>query len=309
VSENLSNFWWRLKLIAPIELEESLIWKLDNLCIKSFSIEIKEDNKSQLILFVWLFSDEWNETARYDLVNSLVPLAKTFGFHLLKPSWEKITQEDWSSSWKKLWGPDPVGENLLILPAWLEQPKLFSKRLVLKIDPGTAFGTGSHPTTRLCLEALERNPPYGLKVADIGCGSGILSIAALNLGARFSIAVDIDSLAVRSTKENAALNDLKEEQLKVLLGSVEEASNYLKGEKVDLLVCNILATVIKGLIPQFEQVISEKGNVLLSGLLTNQVEDITRLLTEYRWQLLDVYSHKNWALIHARKGQAHSWKP
>ena len=93
--------------------------------------------------------------------------------------WDEVADEDWSLSWKQHWQPDPVGIGLLILPAWLEVPAEHSDRLVIRMDPGSAFGTGSHPTTRLCLEALEQNPPRGALVADLGCGSGVLGLAAL----------------------------------------------------------------------------------------------------------------------------------
>ena len=132
-------------------------------------------------------------------------MADTFGLALAEPLWEELADEDWSLSWKKHWQPDPVGQRLLILPAWLEVPEEHADRLVLKMDPGSAFGTGSHPTTRLCLEALEEMPPHDQRVADLGCGSGVLGLASLALGASEVLAADTDSLAVRATTDNAAL--------------------------------------------------------------------------------------------------------
>ena len=136
--------------------------------------------------------------------------------------WIEIKDEDWSISWKKNWKPDPVGKSILILPAWLDVPEEFLERKIIHLDPGSAFGTGSHPSTRLCIEALDNDPPSGQIIADVGCGSGILSLAALKLGAQSTFSVDIDSLAISATKINSALNDFPEHLLNVSLGSIDE---------------------------------------------------------------------------------------
>ena len=146
-------------------------------------------------------------------------LERAFKKEALTYAWKKIVHEDWSTSWKKFWGPDPVGKNLLILPSWISLPQMYSNRIVLRLDPGSAFGTGAHPTTRLCLEALERIPPMGLTVADVGCGTGILGLASLKLGAKNVRAVDIDSLAVKATYENILLNNFNFDQFTVSKGS------------------------------------------------------------------------------------------
>ena len=163
--------------------------------------------------------------------------------------------EDWSLAWKQHWQPDPVGERLLILPAWLEPPPEYADRLVIRMDPGSAFGTGSHPTTRLCLEAIEGmaaarghqsgGPPNlgPIRVADLGCGTGILGLAALLQGAKSLAAVDTDPLAVRASRENLASSGV-EAAVEVGQGSVETLATLLEGQPADLLLCNILAPVI-----------------------------------------------------------------
>jgi ribosomal protein L11 methyltransferase len=208
-------------------------------------------------------------------------MADTFGLALADPLWEELADEDWSLSWKKHWQPDPVGQRLLILPAWLEIPEEHAQRLVLKMDPGSAFGTGSHPTTRLCLEALEAMPPCDQRVADLGCGSGVLGLASLALGAHEVFAADTDSLAVRATTDNAALNALKAEQLRVSHGSIDTLATLLNGEAADLLLCNILAPVIEALAPQFASVLKPEGRGLLSGLLVDQAPRFQRLAEEF----------------------------
>jgi hypothetical protein len=131
-----------------------------------------------------------------------------------------VEDEDWSLSWKRHWGPDPIGETLLVLPAWLDVPPEAAGRRVIRLDPGPAFGTGSHPSTRLCLEGMEAlaaarvqagaagevAPLAGWRVADLGCGSGLLGLAAIALGAAEVLAVDTDPLAIRATHDNTALN-------------------------------------------------------------------------------------------------------
>ena len=127
---------------------------------------------------------------------------------------EQIVDEDWSLSWKKSWKPDPVGKSILILPAWLDIPGNFLERKIIRLDPGSAFGTGSHPSTRLCIEALDKKPPVGQTIADLGCGSGILSLVALKLGAQSALSVDTDSLAISATKINSDLNNFSQNLLR-----------------------------------------------------------------------------------------------
>ncbi len=291
-------FWWELKLVFSEELEESLLWKFDSLGLKNFAIEHKPDNSLKKTCRVWFPSYEWSTKNRIELEITLKGLTKVFDKSQLHTQWEKVVDEDWSKSWKKFWRPDPIGENILILPSWLKQPEKFSNRITLKLDPGSAFGTGGHPTTRLCLEAIERHSPIGMRVADIGCGSGILGIASLLLGAEKVSAVDIDSLSVRATLENRDLNNLSAKKLSVSLGSIEVLEKKLKNSKVDLLVCNTLAPIIKKLAPNFFKITSPSSHLLLSGLLVQQVPDITSVLAKLGWEKIDSYTSKNWALIH-----------
>ncbi|MBM5809561.1 MAG: 50S ribosomal protein L11 methyltransferase, partial [Cyanobacteria bacterium M_surface_9_m1_291] len=147
--------WWRLEMAAPAELEESLLWKLPQLGIHRVAMQHKPDAPAQRQLVAWLPASEWPAAERASLEQSLTPLAETFGLPLPVLRWQEQPDEDWSLSWKQHWQPDPVGERLLILPAWLDCPSEHADRLCIRMDPGSAFGTGSHPTTRLCLEALE----------------------------------------------------------------------------------------------------------------------------------------------------------
>ena len=221
--------WWRLELPALPELEESLVWKLNALGIPRVALRYRLEAPDQRQLVAWLPEADWPEPERRQLEHALAPLADTFGLTLPPLTWEQQDDEDWSLSWKQHWQADPVGQRLLILPAWLDLPPEHADRLVIRMDPGSAFGTGSHPTTRLCLEALEQlanqrgsseAPDLGsIRVADLGCGSGILGIAALLQGASSVAAADTDSLAVRATRDNAVVSGFAD-RFTVELGSV-----------------------------------------------------------------------------------------
>ena len=292
--------WWRLSMPCPPELEESLAWKLNDLGLHRFALQHSPDTPHQKTLLVWLPQPEWPIAEREQLLASLEPLSQPFGLAFPSGVWDEVADEDWSLSWKQHWQPDPVGHRLLILPAWLDVPEEHADRFVIRMDPGSAFGTGSHPTTRLCLEALEACPPQGLLVADLGCGSGVLGLASLCLGADAVLAADTDSLAVRATAGNRSLNQCSEQRLQVSLGSVETLQALLAGRRADLLLCNILAPVIEALSPGFESLIAPNGRALLSGLLVDQAPRLKDVLAAQGWQVTQELAQGRWGLLEIR---------
>ena len=292
--------WWRLSMPCPPDLEESLAWKLNDLGLHRFAVQHSPETPHQKTLLVWLPQPEWPLSEREQLLASLEPLSQPFGVAFPAGVWDEVADEDWSLSWKQHWQPDPVGQQLLILPAWLEVPMEHADRLVIRMDPGSAFGTGSHPTTRLCLEALEAAPPQGLLVADLGCGSGVLGLASLLLGADAVLAADTDSLAVRATEGNRTLNDCSEQRLKVALGSVETLQALLAGRRADLMLCNILAPVIEALSPGFESLIDPNGRALLSGLLVDQAPRLKEVLEIQGWRVTQELAQGRWGLLEIR---------
>jgi ribosomal protein L11 methyltransferase len=304
--------WWRLEMAAPAELEESLLWKLPLLGVPRVALQHPPEAPERRQLLAWLPESDWPADQRLELERALAPLGQPFNLALPPIRWHRQDDEDWSLSWKSHWRPDPVGERLLVLPAWLEVPPEQAGRLVIRIDPGSAFGTGSHPTTRLCLEALEAlagereraglGPGLrGLRVADLGCGSGILGLAALRLGAATVAAADSDPLAERATRENAALNGLEGAQaLTVTTGSAEALSELLKGRGADLLLCNILAPVIEALIPSFARLLGPGGVGLLSGLLVDQAPGLERDLLAAGWRVEQRVEQDRWGLLRIR---------
>ncbi|MCP9788783.1 50S ribosomal protein L11 methyltransferase [Cyanobium sp. Maggiore-St4-Cus] len=298
--------WWRLELASLPELEESLLWKLADLGIPRVAVQHRPETPSQRQLIAWLPAIDWPEPERQQLALALAPLAEPFGLALPPLLWSQQADEDWSLSWKQHWQADPVGKGLLILPAWLPCPPEHAERKLIAMDPGSAFGTGSHPTTRLCLEALELLAAMtpeglaGLRVADLGCGSGVLGLAALRLGAASVAAVDTDSLAVRATADNAALNGLTP-QVRVQLGSVEALAELLEGQPADLLLCNILAPVIQALCPAFNTVLAANGVGLLSGLLVDQAPALQLALRDEGWQAELTAEQSQWGLMTIRR--------
>lgn len=213
------------------------------------------------------------------------------------PAYKQIADQNWMEAWRQHYKPILIGEQLLILPAWLESPD--PKRIPIKIDPGMAFGTGTHPTTQLCLELMERSVISNWKlVIDVGCGSGILSIAALKLGADKVLGVDIDMESVKNSRENADVNEVGEELL-LGQGSVAEVlAGQFAFKSAPLVVANILAPV---LIRLFEaglaDLIQPNGEIILSGILDHQAESVIEAGQAKGLKRGEVRQMKDWVAI------------
>ena len=230
-----------------------------------------------LRVFGYLPVDDQLEQTRQKLEESLWYLVRIRP--LPQPQYRTIQESDWAEAWKKDYHPIPIGRRLMIVPAWLEPGN--TTRIPIRIDPGMAFGTGTHPSTQLCLELLEDfmetaspcSPP--VDVIDLGCGTAILAIAALKLGARRALGVDIDADAVRAARANASAN-LVESQLEVGLGSLDAVQ---QGEysirEADLVLANILAPVCIRLLDQgLARLLSPSGRLVLAGILDEQAEEV-----------------------------------
>lgn len=189
------------------------------------------------------------------------------------PQYSEISEENWMNAWKDHYHPIPIGEKLLVLPAWIEQWDM--ARVAVKIDPGMAFGTGTHPSTQLCLELIETYTQRGKPVIDIGCGSGILSIAAIKLGASRAICVDVDAAAVKSTRENSQANDVAD-RVECGHGSIAEvAGGGFSIRHAPLVLANILAPILIRLFDEGMANLVEPGGLLiLAGILDEQAESV-----------------------------------
>jgi len=293
--------WYKLTFLIESDSEEIIIWKLNELGIFSFSFEylIKNENKKEVN--IWLPVDDWGESSRCDFEKIISKLLNLNSPKNQFFDWSKIKEEDWLTSWKKYWAPELVGNHLLILPCWMNLNEKFKDKKIIKIDPGAAFGTGSHPSTYLCLEKMENIFFSDKKILDIGSGSGILSVAARLLGAKEVCAVDNDYLAINSTKSNFQLNFGNLNNLNTYLGSFNEVIFKNQLEHFDFVLCNILAEVIKGMIPNIYKCLRNNGEVIFSGILNSQKDEIIKILIQNNLKLLDVSTRKDWACISAQK--------
>jgi len=293
--------WYKLTFLIESDSEEIIIWKLNELGIFSFSFEYLIKNVNKKEVNVWLPIDDWGENSRNNLEKIISKLLNINASKNQFFDWSIIKEEDWLTSWKKYWAPELVGNNFLILPCWINLDEKFKDKRIIKIDPGAAFGTGSHPSTYLCLEKMENILFFDKKVLDIGSGSGILSVAARLLGAKEVCAVDNDYLAINSTNSNFQLNFGNLKNLNTYLGSFNEVilKNQLK--QFDVVLCNILAEVIKGMIPNIYKCLRNYGEVIFSGILNSQKDEIIKILIQHDLKLLDVSTRKDWACISAQK--------
>ena len=219
---------------------------------------------------------------------------------LPEPSYRAIDDQDWMASWKEHYHPIPVGERLLIVPAWIQIDA--AHRIPVRIDPSMAFGTGTHPTTQLCLELIEKYVRPDRPVIDVGCGSGILSIAALKLGASQALAVDVDSAAVRAAQENAAANGLLG-RLELGLGSVIDVLEWkFTLASAPLVLANILASTIIRLFDEgLGDLVEPGGHLILSGILTDQAPAVIEAAIPHGLRLVEQRSMSDWVALVVQK--------
>ena len=299
--------WFKLTFAIESNYEDIIIWKLNDLGIFSYAFEYALEAENKKKVNIWLPVTHWEKSSRKNLeliISNLLNLNDT----LLKFfDWSVIEEQDWLESWKKYWAPELVGNNLLILPCWINIDDKYENKKIVKIDPGAAFGTGSHPTTSLCLEKMENLCLLNKKVLDIGSGSGILSVTAKCLGANEICAIDNDYLAIKSTQANFELNFGNSYSLKTYLGSFNEVISKYSFTKFDFIFCNILAEVIKELIPNIVNYLSDNGNVIFSGILNSQKDEIIEILNLNHLKLIDLSSKKDWVCIAAQKANRQTY--
>lgn len=295
----MANSWWEIQILCDPALEDTIFWRLETFGCRGTSSEIKgyaglisaylPEEQAQLLDLAAL---------------SLLLRQDALCMNLPPPAmqWHLIDEEDWASNWKQYWHPMEIGDQLLVYPAWLPLPEK-SDRHLIRLDPGVAFGTGTHATTQLCLEALEMRLGYektDAVIADIGCGSGILSIAAILLDAKKAYGVDIDPLAVKSARSNRELNRISNKRLVFELGSLDRL-NKLVDEPVDGILCNILAEVIIDLIPQLDMLAKPTTWGIISGVLLEQAKPVADTLEQHGWIVATLWRRQDWCCFNIRR--------
>lgn len=250
------------------------------------NIIIGDDGQVELTAYI---SDEEDVS---ELVKSLKLSLKSMD--ILDFKLEEIEDKDWGENWKKHYKPVEVGDRIVIKPSW-EDYDNSQGRILIELDPGMAFGTGTHETTSLCLRGLESYLKPGFTVFDIGCGSGILSIAAAKLGASRVLGVDIDPLSVKTSLENIEINKVED------CVSIREGDllDNVEG-KADLVVSNILADIIISMLDDLKGHMSKNGLFISSGIINVKEESVRKSLEEKGFEILDSIHDGEWVMIIAR---------
>ena len=213
-----------------------------------------------------------------------------------------LPDTNWEESWKDNYPPQPIGESLIVLPYWMAEENDGRKPIIL--DPGLTFGTGAHPSTQMVMEAMEQQVQPGMSCLDLGSGSGILSIAALRLGAKSAIGVDIDPKAEDIARENAQYNGFAAPEFTALTGNVtedKELMDRLAAGTYDLVLVNIVADVIIGLAPVLPHFLEEHSTVICSGILDTRLSDVTAALEQAGLVVTSQRSREDWRCVTAKR--------
>jgi ribosomal protein L11 methyltransferase len=299
--------WVEVSLTVSAEQAEAIVEVLSRTIPNGVVVEQKamqnnpeETNRVEpdARVFGYLLADATLEDKKQQLEEALWHLGQIQP--LPAAIYQPIQDEDWMAAWKKHYQPIKIGKKLVIVPAWIK--KDFPGRLPIYINPGMAFGTGTHPSTQLCLQLLEEAIQPAQSVIDVGCGSGILSIAALRLGAGLVLCVDIDHASVISTLENAANNQL-ESRMEVGLGSVNEIhSNQFKIRSAPLVVVNILASIIIQLFEDgLADLVEKGGKLILAGILEPQAQNVIMAANKKGLVLEKTITSSDWTALLLKK--------
>jgi len=249
----------------------------DGVVIKGYFIR-NDDSKEKMDYI----KSQINQLPRYDLDIGLTEIEI-----------QEIEERDWNSEWKKNFKPFRLGQNVIIKPSW-ESYDSKSDDIIIEIDPGAAFGTGTHETTSICIEEMEKHLNEGMDVLDIGTGTGILAILASKLGAKSVLGIDIDEDSIRISKENTKINHCH--NVDIIKSNLLESIDY----QADLVTANITADIIVRMIPELSKVMKKGGIFISSGILDTKVDSVKNALTEHGFNIIEEVTKGEWAGISAR---------
>ncbi len=214
-----------------------------------------------------------------------------------------LEESDWANNWKQYFHTLKIGNRIAVQPEW-ENYEASDDRIVFKINPGMSFGTGSHHTTKMCIEALDKLVTNGAEILDLGCGSGILSLISILLGAKNAFAVDIDPLAVDIAYQNAELNNISKDNFTAFAGNILEDSELslkILSKQYDVVTANIVADVIIASLPLAYKAVKDTGVFITSGIIEDRIDDVTKALTEVGFKITQINRSSDWACIICKK--------
>ncbi|MEN7552385.1 50S ribosomal protein L11 methyltransferase [Clostridioides difficile] len=255
--------------------------------------EVFKKNEEDDVLIKTYVSEEKNVMEFVEIIKQKVLGLKDFGIDIGEGSvsLDQVNEADWANAWKAYYKPTKVGQRVVVKPTW-EDYAIQEGDLIIELDPGMAFGTGTHETTSMCIRELEKYVNKDSKVFDIGCGSGILAIAAAKLGAKEVVAVDLDEVAVKVAKENVLENKV-EKSVSVMHGNL---TNVIK-DKADVIVANIIADIIKILAKDVQNFMKEDAMFISSGIILDKVEEVKESLIENGFEIVEVQKLGEWSAI------------
>lgn len=314
--------WIRFTLDTHTEAVDILSYKLSEIGVEGIEIEdhmpLSEEDKKKMFVDILPDPEDNDGTAKVHFymepencnpekvmlqVQDILQEVKQFceiGKGTISLS--ETEDKDWINNWKTFFKPFRASEDIVIKPTWVDYEKEKEEDVLIEIDPGIAFGTGSHETTKLCIQALDRYVKEGDSVLDVGCGSGILSIAALKLGAKHATAIDIDEVAVKVAAENMAVNHIPEKDYTLFAGDLI-SNSYIKvraGSGHDIIVANILADVIIPLTGVIRPHLKKGGLYITSGIIDTKEADVRKALEDAGFEILSVEHMKEWCCFIAR---------
>lgn len=266
------------------DLEEAA-WEIAH--IDLIDEDLLQKDRAESIVHIYI--EEGNNPAEAVSFISDRLTAEKIGFRI---ETDGCSEEDWADKWKAFFKPTAVGERLFVRPIWIDDYDA-GDRAVLNIEPGAAFGTGTHDTTRLCLETLDKIIKKGDTVLDIGCGSGILAIASMLLGATEGFGVDIDELAVKTAKENGKMNGLDEPELKFVCGDLADKVT----KQYDVVVANIVADIIILFSAQVRAFMKQGAKFIASGIIDTRADEVVTALQSAGLKLVERIEHGGWVCL------------